>query len=154
MLLRAVTILLAAAILHARPIEQRLRWDQLPAADMTGRKLRVTTSTGRETSGRLLRIDADALVFAKATIPRSSVSRIRYAVTRRTRWQAIGAAIGAGATVPVVALAASWRRNEGGIYANRNLGIAIGLMGGATAAGYFAGRSADTDTITIFVEPG
>lgn len=154
-MLRAVAILMIAALAAAgKTSERHVPWEQIPS-DLVGQQVRVVRSANGSVSGRLVRVETQGLVVesrgAERSLSKGEVIRIETTRRKSAKWAIIGAAIGAGATAPLLAIADISRRNEGGINSGRNLGIAAAIVAAAGAAGYFAGRGADTDRTVIHV---
>jgi hypothetical protein len=147
-------LLLLTVPAPAKTIEQRLRWEQLPP-ELAGQRVKVARAANRDVSGRLVRLEPSGLVLegrsAERVIARAEVVSIESSRRARSKWRIIGVAIGVGAAMPLLAIAEIGRKNEGGSYAGRNSAIAGGLVAAAGVAGYFAGRSADTDRTVIHI---
>ncbi len=153
---RIVIALAAGALLSAKTHQARSTWDELPA-NLAGKQVRVEPADRRIVKGKLARIRPDGLELERRggqqDVARSSVSKISWSERKRVRWQAAGAVIGAGAASPLLGITEGWRQNEGGVYSNRNTGIAAAIVAGAGVLGYFAGRAADTDTEVLTIVP-
>ena len=155
MIARIVCGLWLTALLMARTRETRVSWDQLPQS-VQGKQVRVELAGKGVLKGKLARIRPDGLEIQRGSsqrdVARSNVARILSSERKRVKWRIIGTAIGAGAASPLLAYSEALRRNEGGIYSNRNTGIAAAIMAGAAALGFAAGRAADTDTEVWIVQ--
>lgn len=150
-------VLLTAILLHAvclvpadaKTFEQRLAWSALPS-DLTGKKVKVETAAGRAEAGTIVQVTADGLTLSgkrgsSRTVARSAVRLIEWRARKRAKWSIAGAAIGAAPGAFVTWFAVVMKRNEGGIYSDRNIGIAAGIMGAGAVLGALAGHAADAD---------
>jgi hypothetical protein len=145
---------------------------QLPWSDIAplvqDQKVSLVLPGGAAIEGRALAVEADALVLdikkssdsrshprGRNSIPRSSVSVVQlHQIKGNRRW--LGAAIGAGGGG-----VGGWFLAEGVFHVsgeglNRTsavVGSVAGLVAGATAIGYFAGREGDRRVTFIKITP-
>lgn len=150
-------LLSGAAAAQGKTVEQRLRWEELPAAELAGRPARVWLRAKEKgsVSGVLVRVEPAGMVIGRRgkeqLLARSEVDRFQVSRRKRAKWSLIGAAIGAGAATPLLAIAEIFRRNEGGINSGKIVAGTAAVVGLAGLAGYLAGRGADVDHTVIHV---
>ncbi len=138
---------------HAKTIEQRLAWSALPP-DLAGKKVKVETAAGRGQAGTVVQVTADGLTLSgkrgsARTVARGDIQSIEWRTRKKAKWSIAGAAIGAAPGVFTTWFAVVMKRNEGGIYSDRNIGIAAGILGAGAALGALAGHAADADRHVI-----
>jgi len=136
---------------QSRTTERQVGWDELPAAIPADARVRLIDSKGTAVSGRLVRIEPEAILLDKdRRVRKANIAKIETrGGPRGAKWQVIGAAIGAAAASPLVGYAVVLKRNEGGIHSNALVGAAVGIMAGAALLGFLVGRGADENRIVI-----
>lgn len=150
----AAILLLACVAAEAKTHRTSLAWSALPP-DLVGRHVKVELAKGRSQSGVVESVDASGITLRQKkgsrSIPRADVAALSWTTRKPPRWSLLGAGIGAAPGALLTWLAVIWERNEGGIYAARNKGIAVGVLAGGAIAGALAGRSADADRYVITI---
>jgi hypothetical protein len=147
-------LLPAWAPLRAASLRQ-ITWRQLPV--LTGKKVSLVTPGGALISGKVVGVDAEALILkvARTTdpsaypkgevrVPRASLRTLRVQ-TKGHKFRVIGTLIGANAGILGGAGAAI--EIQGGVLSNNHPAVAtaafIGIAAGGTVAGYLMGSRAD-----------
>lgn len=139
-----------------------LQWSELERA-VAGKMVAFVLPDGTAIKGTVVRLASNHLVIDiretsdRSVYPRGEASIARSSVTTlqtkeiHGRWRTVGTAVGAAAGGTVGALV--YRRFNNEANPQTGIGAASGIIGAAAAAGYFAGRSADTHITTITIIP-
>ena len=149
----------AAGLARERQVE--LAWSDLEPA-IQGKKVALVLPDGVRIEGPVLAVEPDALVMdvrkssgralhpqGKTSVPRASAGTLEMR-GRGTKWQIIGAAIGAAPGIVACAIVAKYVENEGGT--NNLTALCAVPLGAGLGLGYWAGRAADKRVTYIKVK--
>jgi len=141
---RALALLLTIAI-PAYSEALQVAWANIPEY-VGNRTIRVVRPDGSIVRGKVQRVESDALHLDSIVLRRAEVTTFQMA-GRRSRGQALGTAIGAGAGVAMAVPAHQYYYNEG-----RSIPLLLAILVVAPAiAGFFIGRSWDRRPVTVTV---
>ncbi len=132
-----------------------LRWSEL-APMIQGQHVTVGLANGADVSGDVVAVRDDALVMdvsrgslTGGTIPRDSVTTLRFKRSKGSGVRTLGTVIGVLSGVVL----GGWASAEAADSAGTGIPLFLGVASGITIAGYYAGKRLDQKETVIQIVP-